>query len=171
MSASRVYPNLWVGGIPPQGKTIGQVADILVLCAEEHQPASSKFPGVKVVRCPIPDGKLSGHEVHLVGETGRMLADKLQHGGKVVCTCQMGLNRSSLVACVAMCLAGKLSPSTAISAVRMARGRDAMFNRHFHKYLNSIVLHHALGPGDCRGSGYADDFANMTAAYGPPPRI
>lgn len=148
--ANQVYPGLWVGEKPPQ-KRLHPPIDALVLAAAEHQPPNPGW-GVDVIRCPLPDDRLTLGEIELADRTGDRVAALLNSGKNVLCTCQMGLNRSSLIACIAM---GKLGvpPAVAIDRVRHKRGGYAMSNEHFVRYLNSIVLHHALGPGDLRRPG------------------
>jgi protein-tyrosine phosphatase len=60
--------------------------------------------------------------------------------------CQAGLNRSALVAALALVHAGQ-SPQEAVDAIRAGRSLNCLFNRDFVQYLHerSLALTHAAG--------------------------
>ncbi len=68
----------------------------------------------------------------------RALADlaveAIRDGKRVLCRCQAGLNRSSLVAALAMVRLG-YQPWTAITIIRLKRSPHALYNEHFQRYI------------------------------------
>lgn len=114
--------NLWQGGVPPEGNNFAAMGfDVLVLCADEHQPPAGKFPGprkmyltsagyvvadakTKVLHCPMHDDGLPMRP----GESARaqavaeQVAQALREGRRVLVTCQMGRNRSGFVSTLAL---------------------------------------------------------------------
>ena len=135
---SKVTPKLWQGSRPPQGDALRNLGvDVLVLAAHEHQPASERFPGVRVIHCPLHDQSdqslddlariiLTGHEVE------RLLRD----GATVLSTCHMGLNRSGVLSALGLCGLG-VSPKLAVAAVRRARGPMALSNKTFETIVKA----------------------------------
>lgn len=138
MTAPRVgevYPNLWVGAKPPLGNYLrNHGTQVLVLCAMEFQPHAEQFPGVTVLRCPIDDATPTPSEVMLVKQTARDVARHVKHGRHTLVTCQMSLNRSALVASLAMIHLG-VKPTEAIARVRAKRGEYALCNKDFERMV------------------------------------
>lgn len=137
LDASNVARRLWIGGCPPFERDLPQF-DILVLCAEEIQPAHVAFHGI-VVRCPIIDGKLDDWQTELALRTGKMVAGHLVAGRTVLVTCAMGLNRSALVTGLGLGLVTKMSATTIIDLIRARRSPDALGNHHFCSMLQRYV--------------------------------
>ncbi len=113
---------LAIGGSPPTGPWLGMHFDLLVLAAKEVQPPSWKFPGLRVIHVPLADGL---HELpmeqHLaVLAASREVAKTLAAGKSVLVTCQAGLNRSALIATLALMRLG-YSPNKATALVRRLR--------------------------------------------------
>ena len=75
---------------------------------------------------------------------GRLVAEKVAGGRRVVVNCAAGLNRSGLIVGRALIHLG-YPPREAIRLIRRARGRHALFNRAFEEFL---LL-------DCSGSSAA----------------
>jgi len=56
LDANQVYPGIWQGSIPPEGYTLHKFGFRgLVLCAQEHQPKTERFPGINVIHSPNDD--------------------------------------------------------------------------------------------------------------------
>lgn len=108
--------------------------DVLVLCAYEFQPHDRLFPGVEVVRCPIDDHPPTKDERRLVRTVSILVSRFVKRGDHTLVTCQMGLNRSAFVAALAMIRLGCL-PAEAIDRIRSVRGKDALFNESFERYI------------------------------------
>src|SRR5262249_36039004 len=122
--ASCVAKRLWVGAKPPLDRDLPRF-DVLVLCAKEIQPSKLAFHG-RVTRCPLDD--TGGHgpeptrrELNLALATGRHVAQALVAGKTALVTCAMGLNRSALVAMLALGLCTRLSATELVTIVRERR--------------------------------------------------
>lgn len=137
LDASNIARRLWVGGKPPLDRDLPDF-DVLVLCAEEIQPERPGF-GRKVLRCPIPDSALSSSELRLALMTGRLVAKQLVAGRRVLVTCAMGLNRSALVASLALGLTTRMAPEEIIAVMRMRRHPDALSNPAFRQIIHRYV--------------------------------
>jgi hypothetical protein len=126
--------NLWQGGPPPEGTALAEQGfDMLVLCAEEHQPSSSQFPGLTVVRAPNDDRPKgpppTADEVLIAHLAAKTVAKSLFKGRKVLVTCMQGRNRSGLVSGLAMVMLGE-SAAPVIQRIRERR-ENALTNPYF----------------------------------------
>ncbi len=129
--------DLWVGGRPPFDRDLPKF-DVLVLCARELQPASLAFHG-HVIRCPIPDDVLSSAEVRVVMGTARLVADSLIARRRILVTCSAGMNRSVLVASLALARITRLTADELIRIMRARRHPSALYNPHFQGLLRQFV--------------------------------
>ncbi len=129
--------SLWVGGQPPFDRDLPEF-DVLVLCARELQPERVAFHGY-VIRCPIPDDVLSHAEVRTVLGTARLVADSLIARRHILVTCAHGLNRSALVASLALAHVTRLSADALIRIMRARRHPNALYNTHFQTLLRQFI--------------------------------
>lgn len=137
IDASNVATRLWVGSRPPFDRDLPDF-DLLVLCAQELQPSELAFHG-RVLRCPIPDGVLDHQELTQAVLTAKEVGDALVAGQRVLVTCSMGLNRSALVAALALARATKMTADAIIGQVRQRRSPQALFNTHFQDVIKRLV--------------------------------
>lgn len=134
IDAHQIVTRLWVGSKPPFDRHLPAFS-MLVLCAEELQPPHVAFQG-ELVRCPIYDTTaLPQTHWHHAVQASRRVADELRRGGRVLVTCQMGLNRSALVASLAILQIMKMPPAQIIQLVRARRSANALCNPHFCELL------------------------------------
>lgn len=138
LDAHRIASKLWVGSRP--GPEACQVFDAVVLCAVEYQP---KLPCHTVLRAPIDDDKLSLAEAKTVVGAARRVNELRKKGRRVLVTCNMGVNRSSLVAALALVLSG-VSADDAVARLREKRkppsGMTPLSNKHFVRALQRAEL-------------------------------
>lgn len=129
LDAHRIAPKLWVGSRP--GPEVCRVFDVVVLAAMEYQP---KLPCAIVLRAPIDDDQLTLQEAQKVIDAARKVNELRRCGKRVLVTCNMGVNRSALVAALALMLLGA-SAEEAIAQVRSNRkppsGMMPLSNEHF----------------------------------------
>lgn len=137
MDASNVATRLWVGAAPPLDRPL-PTFDTLVLCAEEIQPDRLAFEGL-VIRCPLPDAELSNAELTRALLASRAVADALARGDRVLVTCHMGLNRSALVAALALARLTRMSARDLILHIRLRRHPGALSNPYFQHILQQLV--------------------------------
>jgi protein-tyrosine phosphatase len=140
VSQSEVAPGLFVGSRPSPGRHA--CIDVIVLAAEEYQPSAEQFPGTEVIHAPLDDDPsrvLREDEVTIATRTGSRVARRLRAGRRVLVTCAMGLNRSSLVAALAMHEVHGMSADEIIARIRRARGPWALSNPNFEKLLRVAI--------------------------------
>lgn len=137
MDASRVANRLWVGAEPPTDRDLPSF-DVIVLCAEEIQPERMAFHGT-VIRSPIPDGTLTNAELTRALLASKAVADALIAGRRVLVTCAQGINRSALVASLALARVTRMSARDLILTMRLRRHPQALFNPHFQEILQRLV--------------------------------
>ena len=139
LDASEVVPGLYIGSKPAHGQ---HPFDVIVLAAEEYQPHASRFPGSEVIYMPLDDAPLRGmrpDEIAGAVKAGQAVARHLRAGRRALVTCAMGLNRSSLVAAIAMHDVYGMSANEIITRIRRARGAWALSNPNFEKLLRVVI--------------------------------
>lgn len=130
-SMDPIIPHLWVGAEPPQGATVSKRFRVLVLAAKEIQSAS-RYRGVHVIKAPLDDSgpPPTQQEVFTAHLAGIEVAKHVLARQSVLSTCHQGLNRSALVAALALVNLG-WKPADAIARIRTARGSQALSNPYF----------------------------------------
>ncbi len=143
LNADKVGRNLWVGAVPTDPALVHKHFDGLVLAAREFQDVFPvhKYPGTKLILAPLDDGKPTDEEKAIALKAALDVHDLNKQGKKVLVTCAKGVNRSSLIAALAMVLGGETS-SSAIAKIRSARkpvsGATPLFNQHFCKLIRDV---------------------------------
>jgi protein-tyrosine phosphatase len=137
MDASNVATRLWVGSQPPFDRDLPQI-DVLVLCARELQPDRVAFHG-RLIRCPIPDDALDHAELARAVLAAKVVSDALLAGQRVLVTCSAGINRSALVASLALARITRMTADELIALMRLRRHPNALFNPHFRNVLQRLV--------------------------------
>jgi len=139
IDASLVAPRLFVGSRPPPGRY--RWFNVVVLCAKEYQPPSFAFPGMTVLRLALVDDvihPISAVDAALVTSNARTIARYLNGGACVLVTCRAGINRSALVAAIAMQLAYDMDADEAIEQIRDTRSPNALSNPRFEKFIRDF---------------------------------
>lgn len=138
--ANEVAPRLFVGSKPRPGRY--EDFDTIVLNAIEYQPPAHLFPGAEVIHAPIDDAPsrpMHEDEITTATKAAERVARRLLAGRRVLSTCQMGLNRSSLVAAIAMHDVFGMTADEIIARLRSARGAWALSNPNFEQLLRIII--------------------------------
>src|ERR1700674_944394 len=123
MSRSEIVPGLFVGSKPVPCHHEG--IDVIVLAAKEYQPPADLFPGTEVIHAPLDDDPrrpLREDEIAIATKTGSRVARRLRAGSRVLVSCAMGLNRSAIVAALAMHEIYGMSADEIVARLRHARG-------------------------------------------------
>lgn len=132
---------LAIGGKPVEGPWLAAGGyKLLVLAARQHQPPASRFPGVRVLPCPLPD-KLSGlspAERRMAVRCSKIAARYLAEGKNVMFTCEVGLNRSDFIAVMAMIRLGVRRERAIRIARKMRMG--ALNNPRFVRIIHTEPL-------------------------------
>lgn len=143
LNADPVAKNLWVGGVPTDPEEVSNRFDALVLAAREFQQVFPvhKYPKVHVIHAPMFDDKPSREEIVEALKAALAVYEHNKAGRKVLVTCAQGVNRSSLIAALAMVISGK-SADKAIGMIRKNRhpttGSKPLFNEHFVKLIQEV---------------------------------
>ena len=137
MNASEIIQDqLWIGSRPNPGTYF---FDLIVLAAGELTlDVVGPIEGSEVIEVGLPDCELNTRQTARALEAAQTVAQYLSEGKKVLCTCAMGINRSSLVAALALVLLG-VKPHRAISRIREARGY-ALVNPWFIEQIYETYL-------------------------------
>lgn len=134
-----VAPGLFVGSRPPPGRHEG--IDTIVFAAEEYQLPEAQFPGTEVLHAPLDDDPtrpLREDEIVTALRAADRVARRLRAGRRVLVTCALGLNRSALVAGLAMHAVYGMKPDEIVTRIRRARGRWALSNPNFEKLIRVV---------------------------------
>lgn len=132
---NEIIPNLWVGGHDYRDWQRTSTEDLdsegFEVVASLYQTFHS-VPSLGVVHYTlrIPDGDLFDDEIERVYEMADLVAISVTEGKKTLVRCQAGLNRSALVAALAMVRMG-YEPHRAIALIREKRSRFNLVNPHF----------------------------------------
>lgn len=140
MSRSEILPNLFVGSKPSPGRHEG--IDTIILAAMEYQPPADLFPGTEVIHVPLddaPDRPMREDEITAATKAAGRVARRLRAGRRVLATCQMGLNRSALVAALAMHEVYGMNADEIIARLRRARGAWSLSNPNFERLLRTVI--------------------------------
>ena len=140
MTVSEIVPGLYVGSKPPPGRHEG--VDTIVLAAMEYQPPVSSFPGAEVIHVPLnddPTRPLHVDEIALATQAAERVARRLRAGRHVLVTCAMGLNRSALIAALAMHEVHRMHADEIIGRLRHARGSWALSNPNFERLIRVVT--------------------------------
>lgn len=138
VDADIVAPGLLVGSAPPPGYY--RWIQVVVLCAQEYQPPNEAFPGLMVLRIPLdddPSRKMFRQEITRAVSGARTVARYLGTGQRALVTCHQGMNRSGLIAALAMRERWGMDAEEAIGRVRAARGDFALTNPNFVRLVEA----------------------------------
>jgi len=127
---------LYVGSMPPLDRELA--FDVVVLCAAEYQPDRVAFRGT-ILRCPIPDDALSKEEIRRALVTSSQVAAAIARRSRVLVTCRAGINRSALVASLAIARMTRMTAPQIMIHMRERRHPDCLFNTHFQTYLARFI--------------------------------
>lgn len=104
-----------------------------VACAEELSPYYAPNAKCITVWCPLDDADPPRNgDLAKAGAASALVAGVLSAGHPVLVTCQAGLNRSALVAGLALRQLG-MPGRTVIDNIRMERGQYALCNKAFER--------------------------------------
>jgi protein-tyrosine phosphatase len=134
LDADEVYPGIWVGSVPYRKEAAQEWFTFIVLCSEDFQFPAGDFPRAKVLHCPLVDDDsiLSGATLALIFASARAVAEARENGEQVLVTCAAGLNRSALIAGLAMSMLGEKFP---VERLRAHRNPTCLSNAAFRRLV------------------------------------
>lgn len=124
---------LWVSGVIHDWKLLHEqgITVVIDLEADIDHGVPSRADHILYIYLPIHDGELPNLDrLHAVAG---LAASLITTGHRVLAHCGMGLNRSALVAGLALVRMG-MSPATAVDLIRERRP-GALYNEHFVRHL------------------------------------
>lgn len=137
LDADEILPGLYQGSGPPPGDAVQRCGfDLLVLAAEEYQPAM--FFGVGVIRMSLQDANLTIGEWLDANLVAADVAKAVRAGKKVLVTCYAGINRSGLVTALAVHALTGWSGDQIVKHIRQCRD-GALSNEAFVKAIRRLV--------------------------------
>jgi protein-tyrosine phosphatase len=82
---------------------------------------------------------MSADEIGIAARTAARVARRLRAGKRILVTCAMGLNRSGLVAALAMSDVWGMNADEIVGRLRRARGKWALSNPNFERLLRVVI--------------------------------
>lgn len=131
LDADRVGPKLWVGSYNENDALISRAGFTHVFRVAKE---------LRLCEFPLDDAPLTLSQIHFLDRAVDAVIDALRCGGRVLVTCQMGINRSALVAALVLVRHYGLKPTSALAEVRTFRrapiaGWKPLTNQSFVEYL------------------------------------
>jgi hypothetical protein len=137
LDAANVFPRIWVGSAPPTDQRLSHFS-MIVLCAREVQPERTSWDA-RIVRARLVDEALSRPELREAVMAARAVVDEARRGGRVLVTCAQGINRSALVAGMAVMILAPRMPAVEVVGIMRARRHPlALSNSHFQAILGRM---------------------------------
>jgi protein tyrosine/serine phosphatase len=87
----------------------------------------------------IADGKANKQSMWLAGQIADKVSHEITKGGRVLCHCWGGRNRSGLVVALALMRLQGITGAEAVRAVKAVRS-GALVNQHFVEYLEGLKI-------------------------------
>lgn len=143
-----IVPGIAQGSYPDPPQDAFAEFDVLVFCAEEHQPRLTAPNGKYVFNLPLDDDiyrPLPDEVGQLLHEAAQRLASFHASGCRLLITCAQGVNRSGLMTGLTMLYAFRMPPVDIIKLIRSKRLVDdpdlyALCNPMFEQYLLTTPL-------------------------------
>lgn len=136
---SEVFPNLYVGRTPTKAAELPKGTKVLVCCARELQPPKDRFPDVRVVRCPLDDeeGLLDAIERTTVKRAVYEVKYAMHYHKRVLVCCAAGVNRSALIAALAIRQYTGFGANVVLTMLRQKRYWRCLSNRSFEDMVRA----------------------------------
>jgi protein-tyrosine phosphatase len=137
---SWIVNGLAQGNFPGSAKTAFSHFDVVVLCAEEHQPPWQVPKDKHLFKMPLDDdpyrqvplevGRIVCHTAHAAGTY-------LVNGRSVLTSCHQGWNRSGITTAMILIMFMGMTPAKAIKLIRSRRNDDCIGNPMFEQFLHN----------------------------------
>ena len=147
---SEILPRLWLGGtedfdVVQEAKRQRQASitkesfDTVITAYAFANPASW---AVKEIRTTFYDGDMSDINWEDIYQAVDIAYADWKKGLRVLCRCQAGLNRSSLI-CALVLMKDGFTAEQAIALIRFKRSPQALFNQNFVSWLGKYSVKNA----------------------------
>ena len=139
---SEVAKGLWIGGTDDDDVDVQKTVPAIqkkdfdtVVTAYAWANPCDWF--VREIRYPFYDGTMEDFDPAELEDIVSMAYADWKRGLRVLCRCQAGMNRSSLI-CALILMKDGFTADQAIALIREKRSKHALFNKKFVEYLKSI---------------------------------
>ncbi len=134
---NRVHPGLHIGSRPQPNTDLGEEGfDVVVFCAQEHQPSADAYPPLTVLNVPLWEDCFTDEDAQRADEAGLAVARLVKDGKRVIVTCMYGRNRSGLVTGLALHHLLGWWGTACLDRVRRMRA-NSLHNHRMNTYLLS----------------------------------
>lgn len=134
--------SIYIGSFPIGAQIPPGSFDVIVFCAREVQPDPKAYHVRHVIFCRLDDSSLTPAMFSRAMAVAERVAVHVEKGERVLVTCAMGVNRSSLVASLAMMLVTGKPGWWVAEWVRTTRrpqcGMRALANRSFYAAVSLL---------------------------------
>jgi protein-tyrosine phosphatase len=147
---SEILPGLWLGGTEnfdvvqeTKRERLASITkesfDTVITAYAFANPASW---AVKEIRTTFYDGDMSDINWEDIYQAVDIAYADWKRGLRVLCRCQAGMNRSSLI-CALVLMKDGYTADEAIALIRLKRSPHALFNQDFVRWLQQYTLKQA----------------------------
>lgn len=139
---SWIIPGLAQGNFPGDPRTAFSSFNVVMLCAEEHQPRW-KVPDPRrnfLFKLPLDDDPYQPVPLDVgraVVQTAKAAGSYHMAGHPLITTCHMGHNRSGICTAIILMHFYRMSPQQAIALIRQRRNNDCIGNPMFEQFLHN----------------------------------
>lgn len=133
--------------MPVEGPELAEAGfRVLVLCAEEYQPAAALFPRLEIIYAPNDDSgaPFTALQKAIANMAAHRVADYVERRKHVLVTCMMGKNRSGLVTALALHHLTGWSGRRCVEHVK-AKRPIALSNEEFTAYIEKLPARRKAG--------------------------
>jgi protein-tyrosine phosphatase len=134
VDASRVADKLYIGSYNPDDELYRKIGFQHVVRVAKELPKSDFY---------LDDGPLDAYNLAQAFMAAENVSAALRAGQRTIVTCHLGMNRSALVAGMAMKRVYGMPGPDVVSQIRFCRSKDALGNPAFADYLtrgSSVVV-------------------------------
>jgi protein-tyrosine phosphatase len=136
---SEVFPAVFVGRTPKTTAQLPPGTRIVVLCAKELQKFAD--PTVRVIRCPLEDSErpLTKAEIKDVRKAVGAVKYAIHYRRRVLVACAEGINRSALIAALAIRQYTGFGPNVVLAMLREKRNWRCLSNPVFADMVRATL--------------------------------
>lgn len=136
---SEVFPAVFVGRTPKTTAQLPPGTRIVVLCAKELQKFAD--PTVRVIKCPLEDSErpLTKAEIKDVRRAVGAVKYAIHYRRRVLVACAEGINRSALVAALAIRQYTGFGPNVVLAMLREKRHWRCLSNPVFENMVRTTL--------------------------------
>ena len=136
-----IVPGLAQGNFPGDTRTAFKDFDVIMLCAEEHQPRWRQPKGKFIFRLPLDDDPYQPVPL----DVGQVIVQNAMAAGSyhvaghpLITTCHQGHNRSGICTAIILMRYYRMGAQQSIDLIRKKRNDDCVGNPMFEQFLYNL---------------------------------